>query len=296
MDYELLPEKTNPKPWPPAGVKWYYSDEWVAIAHSDCREILPSLSKVDLVVTSPPYDNLREYGGYSFDFNIISRMLYEKMVDGGVVVWVVGDATVNGSETGTSFRQALRFIEVGFNLHDTMIYEKGGFANPSSTRYHQVFEFMFVLSRGQPTTFNPLKDRRNYYKQRGGSNTRKSDGGFNYRKGGQKLAEYGQRFNVWRYEIGKSHSSSSDLASSHPAIFPEALANDHILSWSNQNDLILDPFLGSGTTTYCAKKLNRRCIGIEIEEKYCEIAAKRCSQGVFDLTTRYSKGGVSDNT
>ncbi len=265
-------------------MKPYYQDEWVTIYLGDCRDILPELPKVDLVLTSPPYDDLREYGGYSFDFIIISRLLYEKTLEGGVVVWVVGDATINGSETGTSFKQALRFMEIGFNLHDTMIYEKGGFANPSSNRYHQVFEFMFILSRGQPTTFNPLKDRRNYYKKRGGGNVRKSDGGFNYRKGGQKLEEYGQRFNIWRYEIGKSHSASSDLVSNHPAIFPEALASDHLSSWSNPGNLILDPFLGSGTTAYCAKKLNRKCIGIEIEEKYCEIAAQRCSQGVFDLT------------
>ena len=260
-------------------MKPYYQDEWVTIYNGDCREILPELPMVDLVVTSPPYDNLRDYGGCSFDFNIISRLLYERTAEGGVVVWVVGDATVGGSETGTSFRHALKFMEIGYNLHDTMIYRKGGQgATGSNNSYWQDFEYMFVFTRGKIKTFNPLMDRKNA----GSIKTAIGAIGHRHANGkvkGQRLIKrypYGKRFNVWEYH-------ESGTRTDHPAVFPLELASDHIISWSNPNDLILDPFLGSGTTAYCAKKLNRKCIGIEIEEKYCEIAAKRCSQQVFNF-------------
>ena len=262
-------------------MKPYYEDQWVQIYLGDCREILPDLPKADLVLTSPPYDDLREYEGYSFDFNTTADLLYENLVDGGVVVWVVGDATVNGSETGTSFKQALRFIDVGFNLHDTMIY----FRNcPPLThrRYEQYFEYMFVLVKGTLKTFNPLmepkvwKDKRKHKMFR-----RNSDNSMDYGYCSVKTEHI--MGNVWLYNVGGGHTTKDKVAYQHPAIYPDKLALDHILSWSNPDDLILDPFLGSGTTCYCAKKLNRKCIGIEIEEKYCEIAAKRCSQGVFDL-------------
>jgi len=268
-------------------IKPYYQDEWVQIYFGDCREILPTLEKVDLVLTSPPYDNLRDYGGYSFDFNTISRMLYEKTTDGGVLVWVVGDATANGSETGTSFRHALRFMEVGFNLHDTMIWNKGSCRYPETNRYYPTFEFMFVMAKSPPKTFNAIQDRTNIYAgQRVARNRqmRSVDGAMHpnsaYKNDKNRvIKDCGVRFNVWEIPV-----SACEGTKEHPATFPEALANDHIISWSNAGELILDPFLGSGTTAYCAKKLNRKCIGIEISEKYCEIAAKRCSQQVFDFT------------
>ena len=269
-------------------MKPYYQDEWVTIYLGDCREIIPELPKVDLVLTSPPYDNLREYGGYSFDFNTISRMLYEKTLEGGVLVWIVGDATMDGSETGTSFRQALRFMEVGYRLHDTMIYEKAGSAypsGPSSNRYTQIFEFMFVLSKGPPRVANLIDDKKNRWagsKHFGVNTERQKDGSLKVGKN-KPVKERGVRNNIWRIDVGFGYSASADIAYKHPAIFPERLARDHIISWANSGDLVLDPFLGPGTTAYCAKKLNRKCIGIEIEEKYCEIAAKRCSQSVMRL-------------
>jgi site-specific DNA-methyltransferase (adenine-specific) len=217
-------------------------------------------------------------------------MLYEKTVDGGVVVWVVGDATIDGSETGTSLRQALRFMEVGFNLHDTMIwYKTNAFNFGSNNCYRQSFHYMFIFSKGHIITPNLIKDVPT--KMRG----KVSNGGTKYANGRRDkgrnfvIGDNKKRDNVWLID-------GVTINYNHPAIFPEQLAADHIVSWSNVNDLILDPFLGSGTTAYCAKKLNRRCIGIEIEEKYCEMAAKRCAQSVMNFgqvsdISKLNKGG-----
>jgi len=222
---------------------------------------------VDLTVTSPPYDNLRTYNGYSFDFEAVAKELYRVTKQGGVVVWVVGDATIKGSETGTSFKQALFFKEIGFNLHDTMIYEKSGFANPSTGRYHQTFEYMFVFSKGKPKTFNPIKDRENKYKGiQGGEHSFRAD--------------YGMRFNVWRYANGGNNTSRDKETFEHPAPFPEKLANDHIISWSNEGDLVYDPFMGSGTTAKMAILNKRNWIGSEISQEYCEIAEKRINENL----------------
>jgi site-specific DNA-methyltransferase (adenine-specific) len=234
---------------------------------------LPSQS-IDLTVTSPPYDNLRTYNGYSFDFEGIAKELYRVTKDGGVVVWVVGDATINGSETGTSFKQALYFKEIGFNLHDTMIWNKGTFTavGALTSRYAPVFEYMFVLSKGQPKTFNPIKDRQNKtFGRKNYGTIRQIDGTTKPMSNiGKPVAEYGQRHNVW--ELTPEKSNSNRL---HPAMFPESLAHDHIVSWSNEGDTVLDCFLGSGTTGKVAKQLNRKFIGIEISPEYLEIASKR---------------------
>ena len=233
-------------------------------------------SFVDMVLTSPPYDNLRDYKGYSFPFEDIAKELYRVTKQGGIVVWVVGDATINGSESGTSFRQALYFKEIGFNLHDTMIYKKHNFSNPSSTRYHQIFEYMFVFSKGKLKTFNPIKDKKNIYAGSGpwGKNTfRKVDGGMGERPV-NKISEYGMRTNVWEFMTGNTNGDDKE-ALTHPAIFPERLAADHISTWSNEGDLIYDPFMGSGTTAKMAHLQKRNWIGSEISSEYCELAQKR---------------------
>jgi len=230
---------------------------------------------IDLTITSPPYDNLRDYKGYSFDFESIAKELYRTTKEGGIVVWVVGDATIKGSETGTSFRQALFFKECGFNLHDTMIYEKSG-VMPSKNRYCQMFEYMFILSKGKPKTTNLLKDRKNNW---GGTKTgnigqRQKDG--NIKKNGKKtIKEFGLRFNIWRVLNEGGWNNKDILTNKHPATFPEQLANDHIISWSNKGDIIYDCFMGSGTTAKMAKLNNRNYIGSEISKEYCDIISQR---------------------
>ena len=243
-------------------------------------------NSIDLTVTSPPYDNLRTYNGYSFDFEKLAQGLYRVTKNGGVVVWIVGDQTKDGSETGTSFRQALYFKEIGFNLHDTMIYLKHGFANPSNNRYHQVFEYMFVLSKGVPKTFNPLLDRKNKYQKRGGGNIREANGNMNTNSsGGEKLNRFGARFNVWDYPIGGGNISSDSATHKHPAAFPEELAKNHIISWSNEGDTVLDPFLGSGTTLKMCLETNRNGIGFEINEGYETIIRERLKSDTPTLDT-----------
>jgi len=247
----------------------------IQLYQGDCLEIMargPDNS-IDLTVTSPPYDNLRTYNNklvWNWEiFTSIADQLFRVTKKGGVVVWVVGDATINGSETGSSFKQALYFKEIGFNLHDTMIYLKTGFNNPSSNRYHQIFEYMFIFSKSKPNVFCAIKDRENKYKQRGGRSIRQADGTTKKGFGGQFLEKFGQRFNVWLISFpGKSGTK-------HPASFPEKLAQDHIISWSNEEDTILDPMMGSGTTGKMAKLLNRNFIGIEKDPEYFKIAEER---------------------
>ena len=252
------------------------------IYHGDCLEVLRTFPEgvIDLTVTSPPYDNLRTYKGYDFNFEGIAKELYRVTKQGGVVVWVVGDATIKGSETGTSFRQALYFKEIGFNLHDTMIYLKNGASFPAgknSNRYSQVFEYMFVFSKGKPTTANLLKDKPNKWAGSstfGVSSNRQKNG--RIKKGSKRIVgEFGYRNNVWEIPNGKGYSASDDIAYEHPAIFPEALAEGHILTWSNEGDIILDPMCGSGTTCKMAKLNGRDYIGIDIAEEYVEMARRR---------------------
>jgi DNA modification methylase len=236
---------------------------------------------IDLTVTSPPYDNLRTYGGHSWDFEGVAQQLWRVTKPGGVVVWVVADATINGSETGTSFRQALRFMEIGFRLHDTMIYQKNSYPFPPSNRYYQQAEFMFVFSKNTPNCFNGIVQKTEWKKSTTEiSTTRQADGStaeMKYAKGNDtRLLD-----NIWRVDSGFMRTTNESFAFRHPAMFPEALARDHILSWSNEGDTVLDPFSGSGTTAKMAKLMGRQYIGIEVNPEYCEIAEERLRQGVL---------------
>jgi DNA modification methylase len=246
----------------------------------DSAQVLQTLESdsIDLTVTSPPYDNLRTYNGFHFDFETIARELYRVTKHGGVVVWVVGDATVNGSETGTSFKQALFFMQCGFNLHDTMIYHKD---NPApvggATRYYQAFEFMFVFSKGAPRLNAIEVPRRNKWNDKRTTRfravNRNTEGEFTKKE--VPIKEVVKKQNVWTYIVSGGASASDRLAYEHPAIFPEALARDHILSWSNPGELVLDPFMGSGTTGKMAVAHGRQFVGIEISDDYMEIAKRR---------------------
>ncbi len=267
----------------------YYEDNAVTIYHGDCREILPELGKHQLVVTSPPYDDLRTYGGHNSDVSDCARIIAASLITGGVLVWVVGDETSNGSESLTSYRQAIMFHDdYGLNLHDTMIWNKGSCRFPETTRYYPTFEFMFVFSRGKPNVVNLISDRKNIYSGAGvarGSQIRTKDGRMTENSANKVapnrvIKEVGVRFNVWNIPV----SASSDEYSDHPATFPRRLVQDHITTWSNPEHATVDPFMGSGTTLRAAKDLGRKAIGIEIEERYCEMAAKRMEQEVLDLT------------
>lgn len=230
---------------------------------------------IDLTVTSPPYDNLRTYNGYSFDFKSIAKELYRITKQGGVVVWVVGDATINGSETGTSFKQALYFKEIGFNLHDTMIYLKDQLAYPDTNRYYNAFEYMFVFSKGKPLNVNLIKDKPNksFGRKVSGKDRNRDGSSQDKTRANEPIYEFGVRWNYWLI-----YNQKRGVETQHPAIFPEQLAHDHIISWSIENDLIYDCFMGSGTTAKVATQLNRNYIGSEISKEYCDIAEKRLVQ------------------
>jgi len=259
--------------------------------HSDFvsqAHIIPDNS-IDLTVTSPPYDDMRNYNKkvktkkgdeFSFDFDSIADQLYRVTKNGGVVVWVVNDQVKNGGETGNSFRQVLKFIEKGFTLYDTMIYMKNGAPFPEKTRYSQVFEYMFVLSKGSPKTVNILKDKKNKWAGHSnfGKRVMRTKNGELKEMPKFEISEYGNRYNVWTYSTGKNYSTKDDYAFEHPAIFPEELVEDHILSWSNEGDIVLDPMVGSGTTSKMAKLNNRNFIGYDVNEEYILIANRRVNQ------------------
>jgi DNA modification methylase len=260
------------------------------IVHGDCVQVMASLpgGVIDLTVTSPPYDALRDYDGYTFDFEAIATQLFRVTKKGGVVVWVVGDETIKGGETGTSFRQALFFQDVGFRIFDTMIYEKTGTSFPTQGKYTQIFEYMFVLSKGKPKTFNPIKDIPKLWagswgqttqRQKDGSlknSTSKSCGKANVRASADNpIHGYKQRTNIWRVVNGKKFAHTDDIAYEHPATFPESLARDHIVTWTNPGDQVLDPMCGSGTTCKMARKTGRNYTGIDTSMKYCAVARRR---------------------
>ncbi len=256
-----------------------YKSENVWLMQGDCLERMKEIPDggVDLTVTSPPYDTLRSYNGNNalwgeHVWKAAIKDLYRVTKDGGVVVWIVGDATIKGSETGTSFKQALWAMECGFNLHDTMIWNKGSFTAVGSlkTRYAPVFEYMFVFTKGRLSTFNPIKDRPNKVAGKIGGRLRLADGSMREMStAGKERSKYGQRFAIWDIPpLGGNRTG-------HPAPFPEALARDHIISWSNEDDTVFDPFMGSGTTGKMAKLLNRHFIGIELDPTYFDIACKR---------------------
>jgi site-specific DNA-methyltransferase (adenine-specific) len=246
----------------------------------NCIEVMQSFSDnlIDLTITSPPYDNTRLYKGYSFEFETTAKEIFRITKVGGTLVWIVNDEKINGSESGTSFRQALYFMQCGFKLNDTMIWHKGTFSAVGALKnqYAPVFEYMFVFVKGKQKTFNPLMDRPNK------SFGRKNHGTIRQKDGttkpmstiGNEIAEYGQRFNVWEITPQKINNGTS-----HPAVFPVQIAYDHILSWSNENDLVFDPFGGSGTTALACEYADRKWITSEISQEYADEAIVRILKG-----------------
>lgn len=252
------------------------------IRNESCLVTMAALDagSIDLVVTSPPYDDLREYNGYSFDFNAVVAGLYRVIKDGGVIVWIVGDATVKGSETGTSFRQAIGFQDAGFLIHDTMIWRK---TNPlpklKTRRYFDVFEYMFVFSKGKPETFNPIMQPTKLGGKTYDSTAKKITPGKERTRKTFVLNKERYRDNIWDCAVARNQTD-------HPAVFPEALVADHIWSWSNAGDLVYDPFMGSGTTALAAITSGRNYLGSEISLEYCTIARDQIERRKRDLVSQ----------
>ena len=262
----------------------------------DLMKLIPDGS-IDLTVTSPPYDNLRTYKGkikddvvfddhFSFPFVNMAEELFRITKDGGIVVWVVNDQIINGGESGNSFRQALKFQEIGFKIYDTMIYHKNGAPFPETGRYSQVFEYMFVFLKGKrPNTVNIIKDKKNRWagtSNFGKRSARKKDGEIKKMEN-FTVAKFGSRYNVWYINNGSGWTTKDKYAYKHPAMFPESLAEDHILSWSKESDIVFDPMCGSGTTPKMAKLNNRNFIGFDINQEYVNISNRR-----IDEVTPYS--------
>lgn len=245
------------------------------IYHSDCVNLMESMDEnsVDLTVTSPPYDELRNYNGYQFNFQDIARGLFKVTKKGGIVVWVVGDKIKNGNRTLTSFKQALYFQSVGFNVHDVMIYQKKNTPFMRTNAYTNCYEFMFVLCKGNPKTFNPLRVK-TARQGREMMPFNKGADGVNRKTLGELKPEK-TKINIWEYATGLGGTTRDRIAFRHPAVYPEKLAEDHILSWTNPGDVVFDPMCGSGTTCKMALKNNRFYIGCDISKEYVELTEKR---------------------
>ena len=250
----------------------------------DCVEGMKQIpdETIDMTITSPPYDNIRDYKGYSFDYKKTLDEIFRVTTRGGVCCWIVADQTVNGSETGTSFKQALYAKEIGFNIHDTMIWAKDTTAIPESTRYFQTFEYIFVLSKGSPKSFNPIQDRANKWRGTNVHGTYREKDGQTKRRGEKatetEISDYGTRFNVW--DVSVEHNNQTG----HPAVFPQKLVRDLMVSWSNEGDKILDPFLGSGTTRIVAYDNNREFVGYEISKEYFDKEEERFENHTAQLS------------
>jgi len=251
-----------------------------------CENCLDTMARmpndfIDFIITSPPYDDIRNYNGFKFEFEKIALELFRVLKKGGVMIWVVADATIDGSETGTSFKQALYFKEqVGFRIHDTMIYYKNNPMPQTGNRYHQHFEYMFAFSKGNPKTFNPITEPTKY---RGLANmkNRGKTGSLDYEKVLRtKEKKVG---NVFFYSVGGGISTNDKIAFQHPAIFPEQLVRDQIYTWTNEGELVYDPFMGSGTTAKVAQLMKRHWVGSEISKEYVEIAEKRLLENLATL-------------
>lgn len=271
-------------------MKEFYKTDHGVLYHGDCVPIIEMLDilgdKIDLVVTSPPYDNLRKYKGYSFDFENTAKRLSELINRGSVIIWVVGDATQNGSESGTSFKQALYFKEeCGLNIHDTMIYRKLNYTPLTHRRYEQEWEYMFCFSKDKPKVFNPIKIPCKYAGQKtwGQPNIYKDSSGDLTKIKQIVIKDTKIKGNIFEYLVGSTKTGKIK----HPAMFPEQLVYDQITTWSNVGDTVLDPFMGSGTTAFVSEQLGRKWIGCEISTEYCEIIAKRLDS----LKTDWDWGG-----
>lgn len=274
----------------------FYSDNDIEIYNEDCLEFLKNIpdNSIKCTITSPPYDNIRNYNGYSFPFEEIAAQLWRVTKVGGIIIWNVADATIKGSKTGTSMRQALYFMQLGFRLHDTMIYAKRNPmpANVSSKRYHQAWEYVFAFTKDTPETFNPIMVKAKFGHLDANMKHRGKNGDIEYKK--TKRNEFTKVRNIFEYSVGGGHSTKDKVAFKHPAIMPEQLALDMIKTWTNEGDTVFDPFLGSGTTAKMCLVSNRKFQGTELSLEYCEISKTRIEQYIKDRTLEQNKSLPSE--
>jgi len=251
----------------------------------DCVDVMNNqmdADSIDMVITSPPYDAMRDYSGYTFDYKKVANAIYRVMKPGACCVWVVGDQTIDGSETGTSFEHALYFKSIGYKIHDTMIMEKNTTSWPAKkdgVRYSQIFEYMFIFSKGKPKYVKLICDKPNkFYKQKnwGTKTDRMKDGSLIEKADLKEVEEFSPRNNIWKFTVsgGFSNPEFKD-AHKHPAIFPIDMVRSHLISWGQEGDLVLDPMCGSGTVPAACKELKREWIGIDCSKEYCSLAEKR---------------------
>lgn len=265
----------------------------------DCVEVLSTFPDefVDITISSPPYGKIRDYAnGNSYNFLLLAEQLYRVVKEGGLVAWIRNDTVEDGSKTGDTFKQTIEFMNVGFNLYDVLIWEKSGVSYPANGRYTGIHEYIILLSKGKPKVFNPIKDVPKLWEGSWGKlTTRNQDGSLTYqnlenegkaKSGRDDTGKYGykQRTTIWKINNGFGFNTKDEIAKEHPAIFPETLCHDIIVSWSNEGDLVLDPFCGSGTTLKMAKILNRNYIGIDISQRYCDISKQRVDNTEQQLT------------
>lgn len=269
------------------------------IVCTDCLDGMARMpgESVPLSVTSPPYGGLRTYDGHSsFDFLAVAKELYRVTMPGGVVVWVVQEQIIDGSESGETSRQRLAFADIGFRLHHTMVMAKSGGHQHSSNRYGRALEYAIILSKGVPRYFCPFRDKPN--KEAGRMKTFKNrlpDGSFAPVKH-RMTPPFGIRPPVWTYATGRNVTAKEGYALDHPAVMPEKMAEDHILSWSKVGDLIFDPFAGSGTTLKMARLNYRNYLGFEVNPDYVEIARRRLRDGEVQIRQRAEESLAEDFT
>jgi site-specific DNA-methyltransferase (adenine-specific) len=232
---------------------------------------------IDLVVTSPPYDNLRDYNGYSVDLNETGKNIYRILKDGGVAVMVIQDQTKNFGKSLTSFRTIVDWCDnVGFKLFECVIYRKNGTEGAWwKNRFRVDHEYMPIFLKGEkPQYFN--KDSLKVKSKHGG----KIMTGFANRKTNgetgksitKAINEMKCRGTVWDYLMA---GDKDPVKRKHPAPFPDKIPFDFINCFCPPNGIVLDPFVGSGSTVVGAKKLNRSFIGFDISEEYCNLTRKR---------------------
>lgn len=276
----------------------HYSNKDINIYNDNCLDYLKTQpdNSIKFTLTSPPYDEIRDYKGYSFPFEEIAQELWRTTRVGGVIAWNVADATIKGSETGTSMRQALYFMSLGFRLHDTMIYAKKNPmpASVNSKRYHQAWEYIFILSKDAPETFNPLMVKAKFGHLTASMKHRGKEGDITYKK--TKRNEFTKVKNIFEYSVGGGHSSKDKVAFQHPAIMPEQLAFDMISTWTNEGDTVFDPFTGSGTTAKMCMVSNRKFHGTEMSKEYCDIITERLDGYVNSLNIQPKKKTIEPTT